>query len=49
MKKWSTYSKSEKRMIWMIIVLLLAVLISYIRIEEGIVKGIAYFYPELMK
>lgn len=47
MKKWCEYSKGEKRMFWLILILILAIIISYSRIEEGVTQGLCYFYPEL--
>lgn len=44
MKKWREYTRQEKTMIIVLIVLLIAVLLSWGRVSEGFTKGVDVFY-----
>lgn len=44
MKKWSEYSGSEKGMVIVIGVMLIAVCLSFGRIQDGFRKGITFFF-----
>lgn len=44
MKAWRNYSKEEKRMVIIIGVLLLAVLLSFGRVNRGWKQGFDFFY-----
>ncbi|WP_294140312.1 hypothetical protein [uncultured Sanguibacteroides sp.] len=49
MKAWKDYTKQEKRMIIVLGVLLLAVLLSFGRVNREFRKGVKFFYPSLEK
>ena len=44
MRAWKNYSKEERKMIIIIGVLLLAILLSFVRISRGWKKGFDFFY-----
>lgn len=44
MKKWKDYSRQEKGMLIVICVLLLAILLTYGRVQKGVEKGYQFFY-----
>lgn len=44
MKKWREYTRQEKTMMIVLIVLLIAVLLNWGRVSEGFTKGVDAFY-----
>lgn len=45
MKKWKEYNSTEKGMVIMIGVLLLAILLNFGRVQKGFEKGMTFFFP----
>lgn len=43
MKKWDDYSKQERGMFIMVIIMLIAIILSWGRVKEGVLKGISYY------
>ncbi|MEG1738329.1 MAG: hypothetical protein RR137_07520 [Odoribacter sp.] len=44
MKKWDEYARREKVMIITLVVLAIAVLLSWGRVSDGLTRGINFFY-----
>lgn len=44
MKKWSEFTKQEKRMLILVIVLLVVVILNWGRVHQDFQKGVKHFY-----